>query len=118
VFNELGEVVGIAFQSYAGSDAENIGYVIPTPVIHHFLDDYRRNGAFTGFPALGVQWQRMESTALRQHFKMGDGQKGVLVRSVQPISHAHGQLFPGDVLLAFDGVEVASGGWLACRLAV
>ena len=25
VFNELGEVVGIAFQSYAGSDAENIG---------------------------------------------------------------------------------------------
>lgn len=31
VFNELGEVVGIAFQSYAGSDAENIGYVIPTP---------------------------------------------------------------------------------------
>jgi len=40
---------------------------------------------------------------------MGDDQKGVLVRSVQPISFAHGQLFPGDVLLAFDGVEVASG---------
>lgn len=65
MFNELGEVVGIAFQSYAGSDAENIGYVIPTPVIHHFLDDYRRNGTFTGFPALGVQWQRMESATLR-----------------------------------------------------
>ncbi len=48
--------------------------------------------------------------ACRQHFKMGDGQKGVLVRSVQPISHAHGKLFAGDVLLAFDGVEVASGG--------
>jgi S1-C subfamily serine protease len=44
VFNELGEVVGIAFQSYAGSDAENIGYVIPTPVINHFLDDYQRCG--------------------------------------------------------------------------
>lgn len=65
MFNELGEVVGIAFQSYAGSDAENIGYVIPTPVINHFLDDYERNGTFTGFPALGVQWQRMESAALR-----------------------------------------------------
>ena len=64
-FNELGEVVGIAFQSYAGSDAENIGYVIPAPVINHFLDDYQRNGTFTGFPALGVQWQRMESAALR-----------------------------------------------------
>lgn len=41
---------------------------------------------------------------------MGDEQKGVLVRSVQPISFAHGQLLPGDVLMAFDGIEVASGG--------
>ena len=62
-----------------------------------------------GVPALGVQWQRMESAALRAAFCMSDEQKGVLVRSVQPISHAHGLLVPGDVLLAFDGVEVASG---------
>ena len=62
-----------------------------------------------GFPARGVQWQRMESAALRAAFCMSDEQKGVLVRSVQPISHAHGLLVPGDVLLAFDGVEVASG---------
>ena len=41
VFNEVGECVGIAFQSLAGSDAENIGYVIPTPVIQHFLTDFR-----------------------------------------------------------------------------
>ena len=33
--------MGIAFQSLAGSDAENIGYVIPTPVIQHFLTDFR-----------------------------------------------------------------------------
>ncbi len=41
VFNEVGECVGIAFQSLSGSDAENIGYVIPTPVIQHFLTDFR-----------------------------------------------------------------------------
>lgn len=41
VFNEIGQCVGIAFQSMAGSDAENIGYVIPTPVINHFLTDYQ-----------------------------------------------------------------------------
>lgn len=40
---------------------------------------------------------------------MADDQKGVLVRSVQPISFAHGLLLPGDVLMAFDGVEVACG---------
>jgi S1-C subfamily serine protease len=33
VFNEEGSCVGIAFQSLASADAENIGYVIPTPVI-------------------------------------------------------------------------------------
>ena len=40
-------------------------YVIPTPVIDHFLTDYKRNGQFTGFPSLGIRWQRMESDHLR-----------------------------------------------------
>lgn len=40
-FNVGGQVVGIAFQSMAGSDAENIGYIIPTDVILHFLTDYQ-----------------------------------------------------------------------------
>lgn len=40
-----GQVVGIAFQSLAGSDAENIGYLIPTNVIQHFLTDYRCGSA-------------------------------------------------------------------------
>ena len=43
MFNEVGECVGIAFQSLSGSEAENIGYVIPTPVIQHFLTDFRYN---------------------------------------------------------------------------
>jgi hypothetical protein len=68
--------VGIAFQSLSGSDVENVGYVIPTPVVSHFLSDYRRNAAFTGFPALGVQWQRMESEGLRKAYHMKKEQKG------------------------------------------
>ena len=115
VFSEDGRCVGIAFQSYAGSDAENIGYVIPTPVINHFLDDFQRNGAFTGFPALGIQWQRMESEALRAACGMSAQQKGVLVRTVQPISHASGILKPGDILMKFDGVQVASDGTVPFR---
>lgn len=35
-------------QSLKGADAENIGYVIPTTVIHHFLSDYDTNGKYTG----------------------------------------------------------------------
>jgi hypothetical protein len=60
----------------SGNDVENVGYVIPTPVVHHFLNDFINNGHFTGFPSLGIQWQRMESEALRTAYKMAPGQKG------------------------------------------
>ncbi|KFM29273.1 Protease Do-like 9 [Auxenochlorella protothecoides] len=115
VFNEAGECVGVAFQSYAGSEAENIGYVIPTPVIHHFLVDYQRNGTFTGFPALGIQWQRMESATLRHSHGMAPGQKGVLVREVLPLSEAAGVLQPGDVLMQFDQTQIANDGTVGFR---
>jgi hypothetical protein len=62
--------VGIAFQSLKHEDAENIGYIIPTPVIHHFTTDYERNGAYTGFPCLGVEWQKMENPDLRTALRM------------------------------------------------
>lgn len=47
-FNDKGTCVGIAFQSLKHDDAENIGYVIPTPVIRHFIRDYEKNGGYTG----------------------------------------------------------------------
>ena len=40
--------MGIAFQSLKHEDAENIGYVIPTPVIKHFIQDFEKKGAYTG----------------------------------------------------------------------
>ena len=63
----------LAPQSLKNEDAENIGYVIPPPVIHHFLDDFERNGRYTGFPALGLEWQKMESPFLQKamHMKVG-----------------------------------------------
>lgn len=60
-----------------------VGYVIPTTVVSHFLTDYVRNGSFTGFPALGVQWQRMESETLRRAYGMQPKQKGAFV-GMQP----------------------------------
>jgi hypothetical protein len=49
-------------------------------VIHHFIDDFARNGRYTGFPALGIEWQKLESPTLQQALGMKPGQKGVLVR--------------------------------------
>ena len=64
---------GIAFQSYSGSNIENVGHIIPTSVVNHFVDDYVKNGKYTGFPALGVTWQQMENKALKSF-------KGLTVR--------------------------------------
>lgn len=47
-FNDKGQCVGIAFQSLKHEDVENIGYVIPTPVIMHFIKDYEKSGEYTG----------------------------------------------------------------------
>lgn len=69
-FNSHGECVGIAFQSLKQEDVENVGYIIPTPVINHFIHDYNRNGKYTGFPCLGIHWQRMENPHLRESAKM------------------------------------------------
>ena len=52
-FSECGHCVGIAFQSLKQEDVENVGYIIPTPIIEHFITDYERNGRYTGFP---VPW--------------------------------------------------------------
>ena len=57
-------------QSLKHEDAENIGYVIPTPVIDHFISDYARNGQYTAFPALGIEWQKMESPYMRKALGM------------------------------------------------
>jgi len=114
VFNQMGECVGIAFQSLTG-EVENIGYVIPTPVIFHFLTDFIRNGRFTGFPVLGVNWQRMESESLRRAYKMKPHHKGVLVRKVNSCSAAAAVLKGDDIIMRFDGVQVTNDGTVPFR---
>ncbi len=46
---------------------------------------------------------------------MQEGMKGVLIRSVYPCSHAYGKLHAGDILLSFDGVQVACDGTVPFR---
>ncbi|VFQ73553.1 unnamed protein product [Cuscuta campestris] len=114
-FNSNGKCVGIAFQSLKHEDAENIGYVIPTPVIMHFILDYEKNGAYTGFPVLGIEWQKMENPDLRMSVGMGPNQKGVRIRRVEPTASESNFLNPSDVLLSFDGVDIANDGTVPFR---
>ncbi|XP_030552463.1 protease Do-like 2, chloroplastic [Rhodamnia argentea] len=113
-FNDRGECIGVAFQVYRSEEAENIGYVIPTTVVSHFLNDYERNGKYTGFPCLGVLLQKLENPALRECLKV-QSNEGVLVRRVEPTSDANNVLKEGDVITSFDDVHVGCEGTVPFR---
>ncbi|QDZ19377.1 trypsin-like serine protease [Chloropicon primus] len=114
-FNSEGQCVGIAFQSLKNEDAENCGYVIPTPVVEHFIADFERNQKYTGFPTLGVVYQSMENAALRKALGMRKDQKGVLIKRVNQTSPSSKLLRRGDILLEFEGVEIANDGTVQFR---
>ncbi|MBI4665409.1 MAG: trypsin-like peptidase domain-containing protein [Nitrospinae bacterium] len=104
------KIVGVAMQML--STAQNIGYIIPTPVISHFLEDIA-DGKFDGFPEDGIFIQAMENETLRKYYGLNDGESGVLVTKVAYDSSAYGVIQPEDVLVAIDGVPVENDGSVA-----
>ncbi len=107
-----GKIVGVIMQGIPS--AQNLGYMVPTPVIEHFLSGIAQ-GNYLGTPSLGTIWQRMENPDLRSNYQMSSGQTGVLVTQVYPGSPADGQIFPGDVLLSFDDFVIANDGTVEFR---
>lgn len=102
-----GKVVGMAFQGL--SQADNIGYAIPMPVIRHFLKDIA-DGNYNGYPELGAATLSIQNPALVEEYKLKDELTGVLVYYLDPFGAANGILMPGDVLTAIDKHEIRSDG--------
>jgi S1-C subfamily serine protease len=100
-----GKLVGVALQIL--DQAENVGYLIPSSVIQHFLDDVK-DGNVDGFPDLGIVTQGLENAALRQSLGMKEPQSGALVNWVDSGAPADGVLQPRDVLLEVDGRTVSN----------
>jgi len=107
-------VVGITMQKNIQQGIDNIGYMIPTPVINHFLKDIA-DSKYDGFPLIGFHYQDMDSPALREKYMMKESQTGVLVSHVNWNSAARGILMEGDVLLSVDGHEIANDGTVEFR---
>ena len=106
-----GRIAGVAFQAGSG---ENIGYMVPAPVIAHFLTDID-DGRLNGSPILAVDWQSMENPQLRQHYGMAEGQSGVLLTKVEPAFEGETKLRARDVLLGIDEFHVANDGTIELR---
>ena len=107
-----GKVVGIAFQAIP--DAENIGEMVPAPVIRRFLDGVQQQKAPL-VPGLGISTQNLENPALRDWLGMKAHDSGVLVTAVQYGTTAWGKLKKGDVLLELDGMKIADNGTVRYR---
>lgn len=105
-------IVGVIMQSIPGAD--NIGYMVPVPIIDHFLKDIE-DGAYDGFPILGVVIQGMENPGLKDKYGMPKDQTGVLVIRVHPGSPADGRLEVGDVVMSIEGHPIADDGTVEFR---
>lgn len=111
--NNRGRLIGVAFEAL--DEGENIGYLIGSPVIRHFLRDME-SGTFDGFPDLGAITQNLVSSTHRRFLGMSSRlHGGVLVTTVVHGGSAWGCLRPGDVLYRIDGSRVASDGSIPFR---
>jgi len=116
-----GKVVGVAFQGV--DESQNIGYIVPTPVVRHFLSDLERNGKYTGFVTMGITFSPLENGALRaslgvdeippEALPRGVAPTGILVLETDPLRASPDEtvgLRKDDVVLAIDGLDVGDDG--------
>jgi S1-C subfamily serine protease len=104
-----GKVVGVAFQGFSGDVAQNVGYMIPTPVIKRFLTDIS-DGKYDRYMDLSIGVVNTLNPALRKGLGLKNDDLGVMVSSVASAGVCHGHLKTRDVILSIDSLPVASDG--------
>lgn len=104
------KVVGVAFQGLR--QADNTGYIIPTPVIRRFLKDIE-DGHYDSYADLGISEFPLHNPAMRKALGLPDDGKGVLITNTIPTSSSDGILKPGDILMAIDGQAVDSAAMIS-----
>ena len=102
-----GKVVGVVMQQI--SKSQNIGYLVPTEIIKHFLNDIK-DGKYDGFAHIGIGTQKMQNAALRSVYKMSDEITGVMLMDISEKSSAFGILKEDDILLSIDGHRIENDG--------
>ena len=104
-----GKVVGVAFQGYSGRVAQNVGYMIPTPVIKRFLKDIE-DGHYDHYVDMAVSHFPIENPAQIKALKLAKDGVGVIIADVEPEGSVGDVLHSGDVLLSLDGNPVFNNG--------
>jgi len=104
-----GKVVGVAFQGFSGDVAQNVGYMIPIPVVRRFLKDIE-DGVYDRYMDLSITTFNTLNPAMKKALGLPMDDLGVMVSSVASAGVCHGYVKAGDVILSIDGLPVASDG--------
>jgi len=110
VFNNNGELIGLRFQILRGAD--NVGLVIPPPVIHNFLQGIAKFGldGYQGFPEAGLHTEQLTNPYLRQQLKLDPDTSGVLVTQNRYGHMCRGVLLERDVITHIGDSSVSNNG--------
>jgi len=105
-----GKVVGVAFQGLTG--AENIGYMIPTTVIKHFLADIE-DGKYDGYGSIGFSfYPGLHNKSYADYLKIPPDQQGIVILSTMMHSSVENLFQPGDVITKIDDYDIDNDGMI------
>lgn len=105
-----GKVVGVAFQGLR--EADNIGYLIPTTVIDHFLKDIE-DGRYDGFGSMGAFfYPGLHNFGYQGYLKVPPDQDGIVVVGTLMHSSVESILQPGDVVTKIDDYNIDNDGMI------
>ncbi len=107
-----GKIVGVVMQNR--SRAQNIGYLVPTMIIRHFLKDIE-DGHYDGFPHTGLTTEKLENPTLRKVYHLDENTTGELVVGWVYNSTAEGLFQKGDIITAVDGHKIENDGTVEFR---
>ena len=103
-------VAGVAFSM--NTEAENVGFLVPTLEVRRFLDD-AADGTYDSRHRLHLECQTLDNPDLRDAVGIPDDAAGVLLRRSYFDEHApldDSQLEPGDILTHINGHAIDNRG--------
>ena len=116
VFNDYGEVIGIATAKYSSSQSgtivEGLGFVMPINDVKTIIHDLIQYGYVTGKPYMGIQMQSVPESA-----QMYGVSAGAYITSVAEGSCAQkAGLQPGDIIVGVDDTVIDSSSALSAAV--
>ena len=106
-----GKMIGLIFSKL--TQADNIGYIIPSEEIDLFLKDVV-DGNYDGKPAIHESLQTLENEALRSFLGLDKKTQGMVVHSPDP-ANQHDPLKPFDVITKIGDHEIDNHGMVKIK---